>query len=51
MTTPNLGALYRFRFPFYMSLVGMGLWSWIVLAGRFVPGPAAGKNAGKPVPK
>ncbi len=30
ITTPNQGALYRFRYPFYMPLVCVGLSGWLL---------------------
>jgi hypothetical protein len=29
MTIPNIGALYRFRYPYYMPLVCLGLAAWL----------------------
>ena len=48
MVAPNQGTIFRFRFPYYLPLVCLGLWGWLDLARRrsssgpgSPPGPAA----------
>ena len=31
LVVPNIGTLYRFRYPFLMSLVALGLFAWLLL--------------------
>ena len=33
--TPNVGTLYRLRYPFFMSLVGLGTAGWIILVRNY----------------
>ena len=40
ITVPNLGALYRFRFPYFMTMVGLGLAGWTSRKGQ-APAPTA----------
>jgi hypothetical protein len=39
LVIPNVGTLYRFRYPFLMSLVSIGLVSWLALLQRVRAGP------------
>jgi len=41
MTIPNVGSLYRFRYPYYMTLICMGFSTWVeMIAARYSPGAA-----------
>ncbi len=48
--TPNLGTLYRFRFPYYMPLVAMGIGGWLMLADVWRARRAVRAEPGSGVP-
>ncbi len=50
IAAPNQGALYRFRFPYYMPLVCMGLAGWLELGRVLRSKRAAVNQAGSPHP-